>query len=378
MAKQPSSSSSSNASDEDIAKQSIIEESLGIDLDDESDDESDDEEQDDDEEESAHDDADDAHDDGEDDRRVSHTKQPQEKKGKFKDVSLKGKDKQFPQRAEVKPDARGNLVDAQGNIVARAGKEARLYQDAHKAKSELARFQQAAQARFEDMTSKLERAVEIGRELNTKYQALREAGTVAERAGLNNDEHMQAVEMARIAKTQGPVAALKMILTRAAAAGIDLTQLGLQPGAVDPRSLNELIRTEISTALNPLKERSEQEKKAQEQQQQQRRELEQSQRVVRTFFSENPEARPYLPVFEQVLSEPRFANMTLGEVWARIQLNLLKRQRENGGRRSTRERPSGRASIPVARGSEDGDEAMAPVSMSFDDIIKDVLNKHHR
>lgn len=81
----------------------------------------------------------------------------------FKDISLKGG---LPQSAEVKPDGKGNLVDAQGNIVARSGKEARLYQDAHKAKSELGQLRLQSEHQVKDLSSRLQRAIEIAKDLD--------------------------------------------------------------------------------------------------------------------------------------------------------------------------------------------------------------------
>ena len=42
----------------------------------------------------------------------------------------------LPPTAEVHPDHKGNLVNEYGQIVARSGKEARLYQDLHKTKGQ--------------------------------------------------------------------------------------------------------------------------------------------------------------------------------------------------------------------------------------------------
>jgi hypothetical protein len=68
----------------------------------------------------------------------------------------KRQEQQQPQRipssAEVRPDAKGNLVDARGNVVARAGKEARFYQQAANVTRQMQSFQAQAQAHVTDLT----------------------------------------------------------------------------------------------------------------------------------------------------------------------------------------------------------------------------------
>src|SRR3989304_7853366 len=106
----------------------------------------------------------------------------------------------------------------------------------HQAQTKHAQLEQQSRMVVSDLTQRLNEAVRIGTELHTQYKTLNEAGNIASKAGLTNDEHMQAVQFASEAK-RDPVTAIKKLLTLAATRGIDLTQIGLQPGAVDPKSL---------------------------------------------------------------------------------------------------------------------------------------------
>jgi hypothetical protein len=272
----------------------------------------------------------------------------------------------FPSRAEVKPDGRGNLVGADGKIIARAGKEARLYQDLHKTRGQA----QTLQGQLSDVTGRLRKAVEIGQNLHRELEQSRAAAGAIKEFGLDQSEHLTALRLFKELR-DNPKEALKNILTRAATNGINITELGLQ-GGVDPKSLVDMIRQEISKEMTPLKERSEADKRTALATHQERERLGQLQREVDTFFSENQEAREYLPVFTETLKQ--FPGMSLGEIWARIQLHFAlnpadnRRKSPNSLRRSL---PQGRGAPANGGGSSD----IAPVTDSYDAIVKDALTK---
>lgn len=286
-------------------------------------------------------------------RTEAETKEPD----KFKDISLK-----FGKDSEVKPDGKGNLVDGSGKVVAQAGAQARFYQEAHNAR----RAAQAAEGEISTLRGQLERAVAIARDLDAKYEALKAAGGIAEKAGLNEQEHLQAITLFSRLKSD-PKGAIQQMLTQAAAGGTDLTQLGLTQSPVDVKSLHELIRGSIDQALNPLRERSERDERERAEREAYDRTVREEEGKVRQFFSRNPDAGKYAQAIHDTIQ--RFPEMTIGEAWARIQLNLLQRQQ------SSQSRPSGRRTPPLANGEDD--EAMAPVTQSFDQIIKDVMAKHY-
>jgi len=270
----------------------------------------------------------------------------------------------IPSRAEIKADKQGNLVDpVTGRVVARSGKEARLYQDAYKARGQA----QTLQGQLGDVTGRLKRAVEIGQGLHRELETMRANSRAVEQFGLDQGEHLTALRLFKELR-DNPKEALKNILTRAATNGINITELGLQ-GGVDPKSLVEMIKQEIGNAVGPIKERTEAERRQAAQDQANRTRLGEVQREVDSFFAQNPDAKQYLPVFTQTLQQ--FPGMTLGEVWARIQLHFAQNpqsRRQNSQKRSL---PQGRG-VPANGG---GSSDFAPVTDSYDAIINDVMQK---
>ena len=269
----------------------------------------------------------------------------------------------LPPTAEVHPDHKGNLVNEYGQIVARSGKEARLYQDLHKTKGQA----QTLQGQLSDVTGRLKKAVEIGQGLHRQLQEVKTQQNAVQQFGLEQGEVLTAFRLFKELR-DNPKEALKNILTRAATNGINIQELGLQ-GGVDPKSLVEMIKQEIGTAVNPLRERSEAERRQAAEHQQNTQRLGEIQSEVDGFFNQNPEAKQYLPVFTQTIKQ--FPGMSLGEVWARIQLhferNPQSRRNQNSPRRSL---PQGRP-VPSNGAATD----LAPVTDSYDAIVKDALSK---
>lgn len=276
--------------------------------------------------------------------------------------------------AEVRVDQRGNLVSkATGEIVARAGKEARLYQGMHKARQE--RDSQTAIA--QDLTQRLNKAVELGGQLFERLQAQQASGGefAPEKHGLSREELTEAIGFARGAKTD-PVGTIKKLLTRAAAGGIDLSSIGLAGGNFDPKSLVELVQQTITQQMKPLQERTQRESEQEARQREVNEGLEASKKELTDFLGKNPDARNYLPIFQQVYSQPQFQHMTLGEVWARLQLNLLRRGQSNPGERRPQNQrprnqrpPNGQGRPPAGNANSN----LAPVDMSYEDIIRGLL-----
>src|SRR6188768_1524509 len=277
-------------------------------------------------------------------------------------------DSRLPQGAEVKADAKGNLVNAQGQIVARAGKEARLYQDLHKTRQQVQGFER----RINDAEGRVRKAVEIGRGLHERLTTLQAQADSVKQFGLDQGEHLTALRLFKELR-DNPQAAIKNILTRAATNGINVAELGLTPGGIDSKSLIDVIRQELGSAMNPLRESTEAARKAKEVADRQEARTREVQGEVANFFDSNPDARQYLPVFTQTIQ--KFPGMTLGEVWARIQLQLATNPRQG---RTNSQRPNGRPrSLPNGRGApmNGGDGDIAPVTESYDAIIQKAMRE---
>ena len=282
--------------------------------------------------------------------RVSHTRaEPERQTG-------------LPPTAEVHPDHKGNLVNEYGQIVARSGKEARLYQDLHKTKGQA----QTLQGQLTDVNGRLRKAVEIGQNLHRELQQAQAHVNAVKQFGLDQGEVLTAFRLFKELR-DNPKEALKNILTRATTNGINVAELGLQ-GGIDSKSLVDMIKQEIGTAVNPLRERTEAERRAAYQNQQTEARRAEINGEVQNFFDANPGAKEYIPVFTKTLQQ--FPGMTLGEVWARIQLHFERNpqsRRQNSPRRSL---PSGRGA-PANGGKPD----MAPVTDSYETIIRDAMDR---
>jgi hypothetical protein len=170
-----------------------------------------------------------------------------------------------------------------------------------------------------------------------------------------------------------PQEALRSLLTRAAASGINVAELGIQGlNGADAKSMIDLVREEIQKATQPITEQNQRTQETERQRQEREEQDRRAQDEVNYFFAENPEARRYHSVFVKTLQNPEFSNMSLGEIWARIQLNL-ERQARSGTRPNPRNpRP------PQGRGvdmREQERNAPAPASQSYDDILRDVMRE---
>lgn len=283
---------------------------------------------------------------------------------------------QLPRQSEVRPDNKGNLVDKKtGQIVAKAGAEARMYQSLHRTRQ----AHQALQTEHSDTVARLNKAVEIGTQMFERLQKMQTEQTELSptRYNLSNQEAIEAMNFAKEAKVD-PVGTIKKLLTRAASNGIDLQSIGLAGGNFDPKSLMDLVRGEITQHMQPLRERQQQETAQQQREREENESLEASKTELNTFLTKNPEARAYLPAFQKVYERPEFQNMSLGEVWSRIQLNLLRRGQDPSQqqrpanqqqRRQQPRMPNGRQRQPQGRQQQN---AMAPVSASYEDIVRDL------
>ena len=276
----------------------------------------------------------------------------------------------MPSSAEVRPDAKGNLVDARGNVVARAGKEARFYQQATNAHRQLMSVQAQAQAQVTDLTNRLNRAIEIGKEVYGRFEQLNSQNAQMKQMGITPQEQIEAMQLVAMSKSN-PIQALRTVLTRAAANGIDLSELGINGGS-DTKSLVDLIKNEIGQQMQPLRQRTEAEQRQQQQHAEQARQFGDAKVHVAQFFAQNPDARQYLPVMDAVLQQ--HPQMTLNEIWAKLQLFLVQRQQtsgNNGARTRTRGAfPNGRGSLPPRAQS-----GMANVNQSYEQIARQVMSE---
>lgn len=289
--------------------------------------------------------------------------------------------------AKIKYDNKGNVLSSDGKrIIATAGREARMFTTLHQRTQQLGTIREAAQNAINEVDNRLKQAVEIGTNLHRQLTALQQSGSEYQRAGLSDSENREAIELASMFK-RSPVEAIKTMLTRAAARGIDMTSLGLQPGGFDPAALMSLVQQRIDAGLAPVKQWNDQSAQQRQQQTDNTGAVETAKRELNTFLISNPEARQYLPVIQKVYENPEFANMTLNEVWLRIQLNLARNNQQrqrNGGHPTGRLRNRQQPRLPSGRGNPGGGgngngnrqvdvNSPAPVSESYEEIVRSVM-----
>jgi len=286
----------------------------------------------------------------------------------------------------LKQDKKGNLLDASGKIVARAGAEARFYHAAHKARGEVAQIRESATNQIRDYSTRLHKAIEIGTQVATELERVRGEQKFVADLGLKSDEVREAASLFAEGK-KDPVSVIRKLLTRAAARGIDIAQLGVQGTGVDAKSLVEMVREEMAKGLNPLKERTTAEARQAELDKQTKDNKDRVTAEVTSFFKTIPKAVPFMPVFESVMANPANAGLSLAHIWDRIQLNLLQSGKTVDGiiaqiqGKQQRGTPENRRSIPRGRDrpsfdGNEGENEMAPIATSFDDILKGVLKDH--
>jgi hypothetical protein len=308
---------------------------------------------------------------------------------------LKQNTLKFDPRATFRQDQKGNLIDTRsGELIARAGSEARIYQRVHKQASDYIRAATGnIQNQMQAERSKLNRAVEIGLGFEKELSDLKGYVNQINAFELPKEGLIEAAQYYKQAQTD-PVGVLKQLLTRAALSGIDISQLGMDPKGVDPAAMMEMVRREVQQGIRPVAEFTTQQQKAQQEKQVESQYLRQAETLVNDFFGKTREAIPFTHIFHAVLQQPRFQHMSLGEIWDKIQLHLMRngvdprqapsraqRQRLSGTRDGapSRSLPSGQGMAPsggdVGRGTNAGP---AHPSMSYDAIIREVLGNTAR
>lgn len=333
---------------------------------------------------------------GPDDEEAPVDEQPQEEEEQLEDFSIREPEEPAPlqTRTQQTPkkrtdgthfDKKGNVVETKtGKVVAPAGPAARFYQDAYKAKQEVVSHKAQITQLQADSRSRVDRAVAIGEQLytqNEQYKAkIAELTSVGNRLGINEAEQLDALQLASEIK-RDPKAGLQKLLTRAAANGIDISTLGFN-GAAGMAPLMQAVRDEINKLTTPITDAQKANTERARAQQESDARLQRSEDNVRRYFEERPDHQRFAPIYLQVLQQPQFAKMSLGEIGARIEMHLLQQRYEGNGNRQRQPNPATRRSIPNGRGGPQPNgqatEEMASPNSSWDDILKPIVAQHYR
>lgn len=266
----------------------------------------------------------------------------------------------------LKQDRAGNLLNSAGQIVVRAGRERKFFEDAKK---------RVVQERTDNvrLAGNMQKIAAAAKELHTRYATLQEQKGMFDRAGLNNDEQLQMLQIATEFK-KNPVDGIKKMLTMAHLQGVDLKTLGVA-GGIDARTIAEEIKKTVSDQLRPITERESATTADRER-------LAEAKEVATKFFTDNPdalEAREEMgsDKFNQMIfgAKQRFPDMSLSEIWLRIKLaanNAPNADREQNNRQQqNNRRPTGDVNDrrPPRRPRTTGSESFADIGAS---VLRDL------
>jgi hypothetical protein len=308
---------------------------------------------------------------------------------------LRARSLQFDPRADFRRDAKGNLVDPRsGEIIARAGSEARIYQRIHKQATDYIRGASGRiQGALAEERGKLNRAVEIGLDFEKQANEAKQQLQKLNAFELQHDQLIEAGQLYKQAQSD-PVGVLKHLLTRAALNGIDISQLGFDSNQLDSRSILDTVRQEIAKGVKPVQDYAAQRQQETEKTQVEQKYLDEAKTQVEGFFQSTPAAVPFMSIFHAVLKQPQFQQMSLPSIWDKLQLHLMRkgidphnpqpqqRQQRQDTRdmRPSRSLPNGRSMAPGGndRGGRQQNAGVAHPSKSYDAIIREILAEDRR
>lgn len=152
----------------------------------------------------------------------------------------------FNPDTQVTTDKNGNVFVGK-KLVAKAGREARLFMG----------WRKSAVAAHQETVRQAKNAARVAdgvRELNARYEQLKTQKSLFDSAGITAEEQALLLPIAQAYK-RNPVEGIKMLLTRAHMAGVDIKQLGVG-GALDPKVLMEDLKSYVGEQLKPLRDQT--------------------------------------------------------------------------------------------------------------------------
>jgi len=269
----------------------------------------------------------------------------------------------FAPNAKLTTDKTGNVF-VNGKLVAKGGREARMFMGFRKS---AVRDRDAA-TRAVAHTAKI---AEGARELYTRYETLKSQKTLFEGAGLSSEEQAQLLPIA-IAYKKNPVEGIKMLLTRAHMAGVDIKSLG-GAGALDPKVLMDDMKAFVAEQLKPVHsqttESANQEKLRKE---------------ATGFFQRNPDAKDVARMvggshkLGNILNEAkkRAPDLTLDELFGQLHYALLRQFKGQLPTGPVAKKPAPKNARKPERKMERNFRSSVsknPQNPSFEDIAQSVL-----
>lgn len=273
----------------------------------------------------------------------------------------------------VSVDKKGNLVNQQGHIVARAGSERRLYEKTTRLESQLKQTKTA----HENDRQLLQRAA-------TEIKGMREVYGMANDLRMSTREAMLGLTLVDKFK-KDPVDFFKYVLTQMAAVGQDVSKLVPELGAaaVSPDGIKQLIQQELRGALGPVRETREQDVRQQQAMQDAEREYTQ-------FVDRFPDVTTHEDVIARLIQDDEHLSLDaayykLKEFAATNRLDFSRplkpqieaRQRSGNTQNATQQRtqqrpmPNGRGNAPVV-----SNQPKFGADASYEDIIMSSMREN--
>ena len=243
-----------------------------------------------------------------------------------------------------------DLVDKEGNVIAKGGKERRFYEQLQSTKQQNGALNQQVQ------------------QLESQLKAITDAGNLGTQYELTPDELTTGAQIVKSFKDD-PVATIKYLLTQAQAAGHNLDDVST--GGVDAAAIKQMV----NEAVSPLVQDRQQRVEAEEQQQK-------AMEVYNGFMSQYPDAQIHEGSLARLLESDR--NLSPEAAYFKLKNFYLEKgldfgvpletiaeqeqQRQQTPEVNTQQTlPSG-GNIPVQNVTDTAD--IADVGTSYDDIIR--------
>lgn len=193
-------------------------------------------------------------------------------------------------------DARGNIYDAKGQLIAPAG---------------------AGHKQFRRLYPYIERAETEAAAYKNKVENYERATAAAKEAGLSLDEQSASLSL-MVAYKRDPKAAIKFLLQQAQNSGTDVSDIVQGGGGVDATTLRQAVQEIVTQALQPFQPIIEQ-----TQQQRQMQELqEEAAQVYYEFFESKPDASIHKGALASVMEA---GNLDLQTAYYELKTDALSR-----------------------------------------------------
>jgi hypothetical protein len=206
-------------------------------------------------------------------------------------------------------DAKGNLVDSDGNVIATTGKSRHSFERLKKEGRRQRNIASEATLKTMELSKQFKSLYDESQEI-AKNGYSNPVQSIVKDSGVTETQAKMGLQLMKDYK-QDPINAIKKLLTQAKIDGIDVGKIGANI-SVDPAMLRESVQ-------QMFKDQQEANKPQATEATQQ----EQAAQVARDFLSNNPDSRPYVQTI--VDAKTKFPNMSLEEVWHRVKIEIDKR-----------------------------------------------------